>query len=260
MRVRSIAVLLAALVAAGAAPAAEKIKVEYKPSDQPTEYWIRTIDRSQHDSFPTTPPAGADDWHTYDTLELARQWVKPGGEGFLDVTIQPLGKTLRVNGRKIDTPGPLPTMQYRMSGRGELPDALASGDLAASLVPVFPAEPIAIGHKWTVDVPPSESFKHPYKVTHLLEKVETYQGVPTAYVMTEGQAVTKDKDLAFNLTVSGATRVALDSGQLVKSQTVTVFNVQAVGRFKDGSKIQRRQVQRIVERRVPGSDIAPKQE
>jgi hypothetical protein len=256
LRTGSLFVIAMAIAALGVR--AEPVKIEYKPSDAPIEYWIRTIDKSQKDSFATTPPPGMDDWHTYDTLQLTRQWMRGGDGGMIECIIEPLGKTVRVNGHKVDSVDRTGSTQVRMSRRGELPDVEASGDIAAQLVPVFPDKAVDVGHTWTVDVKPTASFKFPYKVTHKLEKVEPFQGSPTAYITTEGALVTKDEQLAFNLTVAGSTRISLDTGQLVKSQTITVFNVQAVGRFKDGHKIQRRQVQRIVERRVPGRDAAPK--
>src|SRR6185436_3438928 len=97
---RSLALALTFLTLAGARAEtrAEAVKVAYKPAPAGAEYWIRHEEKSQRDSFVTTPALGADEWHSVDTLELVRQYVKAGEEGFLEFTVQPLGKSLRVNG------------------------------------------------------------------------------------------------------------------------------------------------------------------
>lgn len=256
----SIALLLfvgAVATGASADTRAESAKIEFKAAG-PADYWIRTIERSQRDSFLTTPEKGADDWHTVDTLELVRQSSRAGEPGFLEVTVEPLGKSVRINSHKVDVPDDRTPFGYRVTLRGEMPDAKAMGDIAAAIVPSFPAEAVPVGHKWTVKVPPTESFPHPYEVTHRLDRIEAYQGEPAAHVVTDGQLITKDADLAFNLTVTGMMRVGLTSGVILKAQTVTVFGIQAVKRFKEGHKIIRRQIQRTVERRVPGAAGGPR--
>lgn len=250
---RSTLIVLFALLAARPGLAEDAVKLAYKAAE-PVEYNIVTTERSQRSGFVTTMPAILldDDWHTYETRETVRQHVV-AADGQLESRVQTLTKTMEVNGRPMkDHQFPTRSFSYRMDTRGTRSDA-AKGDLATSLSPVFPAEAIAPGKKWEITIPPSEKFPHPFKVTHKLEKIETFQGEKCAYVTSEGSLVTKDKDLAFNVTVAGVTRIGLDSGVLLKATSMTVFNVQAIKKFKEGHKTLKRNVARTVERRVPGA-------
>lgn len=255
MRLHLLRGLLLCLAASVAG--AQNVKLELKPNAAVTEFWVRTIEKSQRAGFVTTPEAGADDWHEVDTLELVRLRSTTGEGGFLEFTAEPLGKSVRINARKVEVPDNREPIFYRISPRNEMPDAMALGDIAAGLAPTFPESPVPVGHEWTAKVAATEQMPHAYDVKHKLLAVEDFQGEKVGVIVSEGSLVTKEPDLAFNLSVGAQTKVGLTSGMVLRSTSVIVFNVQALKRFKDGHKIQRRQVQRIVERRLPGDGQGP---
>lgn len=245
-------VVWCAALGAQARASADAVKVELKPADA-AEYWIRNIESSRREGFEGKPEPGADQWHAVDTLALVRQTVRAGEAGFLEVTVEPLGKSVRINNRKIEVEDDRSPYDYRISTTGEMPDMKAMGEVAAACAPTFPAGPVAPGTSWKTKVESTPAFPAAFEVTHTLDKVEEFQGEPAAFIMTSGKTVAKDKDLAFSLSVSGLTRVGLKSGMMLKSNTMTNFAVSAAKRFKEGYKVQRRQVERVVERRVPGA-------
>lgn len=260
MRLLSPGVLVlacAGLLAGSGAARAQNAKLELKPNPAATEFWIRTTERSRRQGFVTTPEAGADDWLVVDTLELVRQTSKPGEAGFIEVTVEPLGKSVRINEHKVDVEDPRLPLFYRISTRNELPDAMVLGDIAGGLAPQFPEKEIPVGHTWTAKIAATEQFMFPFEVKHTFTGIEDFQGEKVASILTEGQLVTKDADVAFNLSVAGNTKVGLTSGMVLHSQSTIVFNVQAVKRFKDGHKVQKKTVTRMVERRLPGDQQGP---
>lgn len=253
-RVAALCVGLASL--AGGAAHAQTHKIELKPVAAPQEYWLRTIDRSQRASFATTlttAERGADKWHEVDTLEKVRQTSKPGEPGYIEVLVVPLGKIIRVDGQKVDAEDKREPNSYRITPQNEMPDTMMLGDIAAGLAPKFPATAVPVGHSWTVQIASTEKFPFPYEVKHTFAGVEELQGEKAAVIRSLGAAINKDKELAVSLRVTSDTFIGLDSGLLLRADSFTEFNVQAVQRFKDGHKIQRRHIHRIVERHVPGA-------
>ena len=249
-----LAVLACGLLFTSSARAGtEATKIVFKPTAAEVEYWIRN-QNSVCQGSTTTPP----EWHRYDTLELVSQRATQLTT-CLDVNVVSHQKEMWADGQKLEARFPTDVFHYLLTAQGKITSETSADDPAAAMAPVFPDEPIAPGHKWSVIIPASQKFTVPIPITHTFQKVETVQGTACAVIITEGEASGKAPDGAFGfkLKVTGKTAIALKEGQLIRSSTITILNAKGSKSGPAGFPVLRDQTHRIVQRKTKEYAEAP---
>lgn len=246
---------LVCLATAARAAEPEKVALAYKPTATAVTYWVRNSDRTTTFKAKQGPVT-----HTTNSLGLVHHAVKDEN-GKLSVALSTEVRSLMMESQIVDTQGKTPreTFTYVMSTRGELADPAKAAELAALVSPVFPAEPIAVGHTWKVAVPATKKWRLPFEVSHTFESIKDVKGVKLAVIRTKARAKGRDEKSKAKVAIDidGTSMFDIAAGAWAKSRTMTTSSVRFDAPQKNGTTMLMKGVLRVVSRREPGETKPP---
>lgn len=256
MKLGSLFALVCLAIAPARAAEPEKVALAYKPTASAVTYWVRNSERSGTYKAKLAPK-----WHTVNSLGLVHHAVKDSPDGKLSVALSSEKKGLAMESKIIDLKGKAPreTFTYVMSKRGELADPASAQTLGALMSPVFPADPIPVGHTWKVAVPVTKKFRLPFEISHTFEALNDVKGKKLAVIRSKARATGRDETSKAKVAieVDGTSHFDVAAGAWAKVRTMTASSARFDKPLKNGDTMLIRGVLRVVTRREAGESAPP---